>query len=98
MRVWDLDERVQVAEMYGHRFGIVCVVCIALYFAQNGSVSACCLLFKYLFYLYYPCCCKAITILSSHVFDCLSHLWSVLERLNTLSLQLCQVTIFLLVL
>ena len=26
MRVWDLDERVQVAELYGHKYGIVCVV------------------------------------------------------------------------
>jgi len=28
VRVWDLEDRVQVAELYGHKYGIVCVVSI----------------------------------------------------------------------
>ena len=30
MRVWDLDEQIQVAEMCGHKYGIVCVVGVYL--------------------------------------------------------------------
>jgi len=26
VRVWDLEEKVQVAEFHGHKFGICCVV------------------------------------------------------------------------
>ena len=32
VRIWDLNERNQVAEFVGHKFGVVCVVGLFLYF------------------------------------------------------------------